>query len=75
MFSIFLNVPFCQSEIDKKYFVVCFVKSYAEVIRFDISVKKMAVMNILDATDHLVQYHQNCFQGEFAESILEKTLE
>ena len=69
---ISLNVSLCQSEVNKEYFVSCFIESSAEVIRFDVPMDKMPVVDILNSSDHLINEHKNRLQGELPESVFEK---
>ena len=47
--AISLNVSFGQSKIDDKYFVTCFVESHAEIIRFDIPMEEVTIVDVLDS--------------------------
>ena len=61
-----LDVPFCQSEVNQKYFMRSFVESHTKVIRFDVSMYEMSVVNILNSLNHLVDEHEHRFKREFA---------
>ena len=73
--AISLDVSFGQSKINDKYFVAGFVESNAEVIRFDIPMEEVAIVDILNSWDHLVDEHEGRFEGEPSEGVLEQTLE
>jgi hypothetical protein len=48
VFSVSLNVPLCESEIDEEYFVGCFVESHTEVVGFDVSVDEFCGVEVVD---------------------------
>ena len=75
MFSVSLDVSLCKSEVDQKDLVTGLVETDAEVIRLNVSVDEVSVVNILNTSDHLVDQHQNCLQGELSECVLEETLQ
>ena len=75
MFSISLDVSFCKSKVDQKDLMTGFVKTNTEVIRLNVSVDEVSVVNVLNTSDHLVDQHQNCLQGELSECVLEETLQ
>jgi hypothetical protein len=51
-----------------------FVESDAEVVRFDVSVNKMSIVDVLDSWDHLVDQHEDGLEGELSECVLEEGL-
>jgi hypothetical protein len=57
-----LNVAFRQSKIDEKHFMGSFVESHTEVVRFDVSVDEVPIVNILDPADHLIDEHEHGLQ-------------
>lgn len=67
-----LDVPFREAEVQDKYLVTGFVQADAEVIRLDIPVDEVSVVNVFDPLDHLVDQHQHRFQGELSESLVEQ---
>jgi len=73
--SISLDVSFGQSEVDDEHFVTGLVDSHTEVVRFDVSVEEMSVVDVLYPVDHLVNNHQNCLEGKFSEGVLEQRLQ
>lgn len=72
VFSISLDVSLCQAEVQDKYLVTGFVQTNTKVIRLDISVNEVSVVNVFDSLDHLVDEHEHSFQGELSESLVEK---
>jgi hypothetical protein len=70
--AVSLDIPLGEPKIKKEHFVASFVVAHAEVIRFDISVDEVPVVDVLDPGDHLVDQHQDCLQGELPESVLKK---
>lgn len=59
MFAISLNIPFSKSKIKDENLIGGFIESNAKVVRFDISVNEMSVMNILNSGNHLINQHEN----------------
>ena len=53
MRTVFLHVFLGQTEINKKDFVYSFASTYKEVIWFDVSMKELSTMNILNSSEHL----------------------
>jgi len=74
VFAVSLNVSLGQSEVKKENFVASFVVAHAEIIRFDVSVDEVPVMNVLNSGDHLIHQHEDSLQGKLSESIFEKWL-
>ncbi len=54
MFAVSLDVPLSQSEIKDKDLIGGLVQSYAKVVRLNIPMNKMSVVDILNSGDHLV---------------------
>lgn len=75
MLPISLNVAFSQTKIKNKYFVGSFIESNTKVIRFDVTVNKVAVVDVFNTRDHLINQHQHTLQGELAEGLIEETFE
>ena len=75
MFSISLNVAFCKSKINDENFVTRFIESNAKVIRLDIPVNEVPIMNVLNSGDQLINQHQHCFLGELPKSVFKQTFE
>ena len=75
VFAISLDVPLGKTEIDEEDLVTGLVETDAEVVRLNVSVDEMSVVNVLNTSDHLVDQHQNCLQGELSECVLEETLQ
>ena len=72
VFAVPLDVPLRQSEIQKENLVGSFVQSNTEVVRLDISVDEMSVMDVLDPCDHLVNQHQHRLQRKLPQSLVEQ---
>jgi hypothetical protein len=49
VFAVSLNVSFGEAEVNEEYFMGGFVESDAEVVRFDVSVNKMSIVDVLDS--------------------------
>ena len=73
--SVPLNVALCQPKVDEEHFVSSFVEADAKVVGFDVSVEEVAVVNVLDPGDHLVDQHQHSFQGELPQGVFEEVLQ
>lgn len=58
VFSISLDITLGQSEIENEYFVGSLVQSDTEIVRLDVSVDEVPVVDVLDPLDHLVDQHQ-----------------
>ena len=48
------------------------VEPNAEVIRIDIPMNEVPVVDVFDPADHLVDEHEHRFEGELAEGVLEE---
>jgi hypothetical protein len=72
---VLLDVPLRQSKIDDEDFVGSFVKTNAKIIRFDVSVDEVSVVDVLYPGDHLVDEHEGSFKGKLSESFVEEILE
>ncbi len=72
MLSIALDVSFGKSEVQNKNFVARLVQSDAEIVGLNITMDKVAVVDVLDPLDHLVDEHQHCFQGKLSQSLIEQ---
>lgn len=75
MFSISLDVPFGQSEVNEENLMWGFIDAHAKVVRFDISMEKVPIVNVLDPGNHLVDQHENSLEGKLPESALEQSFE
>ena len=67
-----LDVPLGQAEVQDENLVGSFVQPDAEVVRLDVSVNEVSVVDVLDTGDHLVDEHKNSLEGEFAEGLVEE---
>ena len=72
VFSVSLDVPLGESEIEDEDLVGGLVEANAKVIGFDVSVDEVAVVDVLDAGDHLVDQHEDGLQGELPEGLVEE---
>ena len=72
MLAITLNVTLGQSEVKDEDLVTGLVESDAEVIRFDVTVDEVPVVNVLGPTDHLIDEHQDTLETELAEGLVEE---
>lgn len=72
MFSVSLDVSLGKTEIKEEDFVGGLVKTYTEVIRFNIPVNEISVMDVFNSGNHLVDEHENSFETEFSESLVEE---
>ena len=60
--SVSLDISFGETEIKDKNFMAGFVQTNAEIIRLYITVDEMAVVNVLNSLNHLVNENKNAFQ-------------
>jgi hypothetical protein len=51
------------------------IESYTEIIGFYIIVDVLLIVDVLEASYHLVGEHQHCFQGKSAKSLVKEGLE
>ena len=72
--SVPLDVSLGQSKVDQEDFVAGLVETDAEIVWLDIPVDEVAVVNILNSGDHLVNEHEHGLEGELAEGVLEEAL-
>jgi hypothetical protein len=49
-----------------------FVQPNAEIVRLDVSMDEVPVVDILYSGNHLVDEHEDSLEGEFAESLVEQ---
>ena len=75
VFSVSLDVSLGQSKVDEKNFMGSLIESDAEVVRFDVPVEEVSVVDILNPRDHLVDEHKHRLQREFPEGVFEETFE
>ena len=55
-----LDVSLGQAEVQNEDLVTGFVQPHTEVIGLNVSVDEVAVVNVLNPADHLVDEHQHC---------------
>jgi hypothetical protein len=53
-----LDVPFGQPKVNQKYFVSSFVESHTEIVRLNVSMDEVPVVDILNSGDHLIDQHE-----------------
>jgi hypothetical protein len=70
-----LDVALGEAEVKYEDLVRGLVEADAEVIGFDVTVDEVAVVDVLDAGDHLVDEDKNGLEGELAEGLIEERLE
>lgn len=75
MLPVALDVFLGQPQVEEVNFMGELVASDTEVMRFDVSVEVVFVVDVLDSGDHLVDQHQYGFEGEPAEGLLEQCSE
>lgn len=64
-----------QSKINHKDNVRLFLLTNQEIIRFDVSMQKSLVVNVLDSLQNLQTNHYDCFKGEGLAILLEQRLQ
>ncbi len=62
MFAISLDVPLGKSEIENEDFMAGLIQTDTEIVWLDISVDKVAVMDVLNSLNHLINEDENAFQ-------------
>ena len=72
VFSISLDVPFGKAEIENEDLVAGFVESDTEVVGLDVPVDEVAVVNVLNSLNHLVDKDEDSLQREFPEGLVEE---
>lgn len=74
MFAVSLNVSFCQAKVKHVEFFWSSISSHAEIIWFDITMKKISGVKVLNPLYHLIKEHENSFDGEFPWGLMEEGL-
>ena len=72
MLTVFVDVPLGKSKIDEEDLMRGLVESNTEVIWFDVSVNEVSVVDVLDPCNHLVDEHEDSFQGQFSKRLVEE---
>ena len=67
-------VPLGQSEVDYVDYVLVVAHSYQEVVRLDVPMEEAALVNELDALQHLDGEHKDGFKTELASTVLIEVL-
>ena len=65
-----VSEPFCQTKINHIDVVLLLSNSNQEIVRFDVSMKKVAGMDKLNSLEHLVGEHEDGFEAELALAIV-----
>jgi len=68
-------VLFSKAEVYYEHLVAMTSNPHQEVIRFDVSVDEVFVVNVFDAADHLIREHQNCLHREPSGAEVEEVLQ
>ena len=66
---------FSQSVIDEEKLVTVLAYSHEKIVRFNVSVDEVFVMNEFNAAYHLVSQHQHRFHGEPSRAEIEQILQ
>lgn len=69
--SISLDVSLGESEVEEEDFVCSFVQPDAEIVRLDVAVDEVSVVDVFNPGDHLINEHQHCLKRELAEGGVE----
>ena len=64
-----------QAEVDEKELVAVTTDAHQEVVRLDVPVDEVLVVNKLDPPDHLVGQHENRLHGEAPGAEVEEVFE
>jgi hypothetical protein len=75
MLSISLDVPLRESKVDDEDLVGGFIQAYTKIVRLDVSVDEVPVVDVLDARDHLVDQHEHGLQRKLPQSFVEQVFE
>lgn len=75
MLPVSLDVALGQPKVDDENFIGRLVQTHTEVVRLDITMYEMPVVDVLDPRDHLIDQHQDRLQGELPESFIKEILE
>jgi hypothetical protein len=64
-----------EAEIDDVYLITALSNTHQEVVRFDVTMDKVARVDILDPRDELISEEQNGLEGELAVAEVEEIFE
>jgi hypothetical protein len=67
-----LSVSLSQTKVNDVHIVLFLTNSNQKVVRFDVSMKEMSRMYILDSLNHLISEHEHCFQRKFSLAVVEE---
>ena len=70
--AVSLDVSLGKSEVKNENFVAGLVQADAEVIRLDVPVNKVPVVDVLNPLNHLVDEDEHSLEGELPESLVEE---
>ena len=70
-----VTILFGQSEINQEELVTVTADSHEEVVRLDVSVDEVLVVDKLDSADHLVGQHEDRLHGEASRAEVEEVFE
>ena len=73
--SSVIHKLFSQSEIDEEKFITMSAYSHEKIVRFNVSVDEVSVMNEFNAVYHLVSQHQHRFHGEPSQAAIRAGIE
>jgi hypothetical protein len=73
--AIALDVAFGETKIKEEHLVRRLVQANAEIVRLDVPVDEVAVVDVLNSGDHLVDEHQHRLEGKLAQRVLEERLQ
>ncbi len=64
-----------QSEVDQKQFVAVSTDAHQEVVGLDVPMDEVLVVDVFDASDHLVSQHQHRLHGESSGAEVEEVFQ
>ncbi len=62
VFSISLDIPLGKAEVENENLVAGFVKANTEIVRLDVPVNEVSVMDVLNSLDHLIDEYEDSFE-------------
>ena len=73
--SLGIPKPLCKTEVNHVHVMLLLANAYQEIIWFYVPVEEVTRMNEFNSLQHLVCKHQNCFQGEFALTVVKQVFQ
>jgi len=70
-----IAILFGEPKVDYIELVGLLTESDEEVLRLDIKVDEVLAVNVFEQGNHLLSYHQHCFQGKFLFAELEQVFQ